>query len=70
MQEHLSPEQRQSAAWDDVLIAHNNLDYATYVLLHTVTTLSLFAALDTVRTRHDELRAAQKKYRNALAVAE
>ena len=70
MQDNLTPEQRASVAWDDVLIALNSLAAANSVMLHAATTMNLFEAIDLVRRKYNELETAQQRYRAALAGAE
>ena len=69
MQDHLSPEQRQSVAWDDVLIALNLLDNAVDQLLNTASGVHMLDWLGKVQQRHDQVREARQKYEAALAGA-
>lgn len=70
MQDNLTPEQRQSVAWDDVLIAHNLLADSVRQMLETSSGVHMLHWIGKVQQRHDELRTAQQKYWNALAGAE
>lgn len=70
MQDNLTPEQRASVAWDDVLIAHNLLADSVGQMLGSDGLIHGFSWMSKVHQRHEQLRTAQQKYWNALAGAE
>lgn len=69
MHDNLTPEQRQSVAWDDVLTAHLMLAGAVDQMLEAKGAVHLLDWITKVHQRRNELKIAQQEYWNALADA-
>lgn len=69
MQDNLTPEQRQSVAWDDVLTAHLVLAAAVDQMIDAQGAVLLLDRITKVHQRRQELKVAQQRYWNTLADA-
>lgn len=65
----MSEQDRVDAAFDEVLTALNALAAAVSDMVHTNTTVTMFAAFDEVQERYALLQSAQHHYRQVMAGA-